>query len=306
MSETATKRARAVFTVTLIGAIVNIALTVLKLFAGWFGRSSAMLADAVHSLSDFATDLVVVIFVKLAAKPSDACHAFGHGKFETLASVLIGVALFAVGMGLFVSGFDKIRFVLHGGELAQPRMVALVVAVLSIVSKEVLYHYTRRVGSRYDSQAVIANAWHHRSDAFSSIGTLIGIGGAIALGNRWVILDPIAAVVVSVLILRVAWTLTKPGLNELLEKSLPKEMEAEILALVTEDAAVTDPHNLRTRRVGPGIFAEVHVRLDGAMSVDESHEHTLRIEQRMQEHFGEMAHIIVHVEPKKSEVIGDR
>lgn len=298
MTSTKTNRERTVYTVTFIGALVNLALSILKLVAGWFGRSSAMLADAVHSLSDLATDIVVVVFVKLAAKPRDECHAFGHGKFETLATVLIGAALFAVGLGILLSGVDKICLVLKGGELARPSWVALVAAVLSIVAKEVLYHYTRRVGTRCNSQAVVANAWHHRSDAFSSIGTFIGIGGAIALGDRWVILDPIAAVVVSLLIIRVAWKITKPGLNELLEKSLPQEMEADILALVAEDAAVSDPHNLRTRRVGSGIFAQVHVRLDGTMSVDEAHVHTQRIEQRMQARFGELAHIIVHVEPQ--------
>lgn len=299
MSDSATNREQAVYKITLLGAIVDIALSILKLLAGWSGRSTAMLADAVHSLSDFATDLIVVVFVKLAAKPSDECHAFGHGKFETLASVLIGMALFAVGIGIFLSGASKIRFVLEGGELVRPGMVALLAAALSIVIKEVLYRMTRRVGSRYDSQAVVANAWHHRSDAFSSIGTFIGIGGAIALGDRWVILDPIAAVLVSLLIIRVAWTLTKPGLNELLEKSLPKEMEAAILALVLEDAALSDPHNLRTRRVGPGIFAQIDVRVDGEMSVAESHVYTQQIEARMKERFGPMAHIVVHIEPRK-------
>lgn len=297
-SDTATGCARAVYRVTLFGAAVNVVLTLVKLAAGVFGRSTALVADAAHSLSDFVTDLVVVIFVRVAAKPSDECHAFGHGKFETLATVIIGLVLFAVGGGIFASGADKVRLVLQGEMLARPSFLALAAAAVSILTKELLYHYTRRVGDRCGSRAVVANAWHHRSDAFSSMGTFAGVGGAWLLGERWVILDPIAAVVVSLMIIRVAWTLTKPGLDELLEKSLPKEMEAEILALVTEDSAVTDAHGLRTRRVGPGIYAEIHVRLDGNMSVDESHEHTLRIEQRMQARFGESAHIIVHVEPK--------
>jgi len=299
MSDMAGERERAICRVTYLGAWVNIVLTSAKLLAGIIGHSSAMVADAVHSLSDFATDVAVIVFVKVASKPSDEGHDFGHGKFETLSTVIIGIALFLVSAGIFWSGTSKIIDVSNGKLIPRPGIIALIAAALSITTKEFLYRQTRNVGVRYGSNAVIANAWHHRSDAFSSIGTFIGIGGAIFLGDRWLVLDPIAAVVVSLMIFKVAYEIVMPGINELLEKSLPKETEDDILRLVTVDPHVADPHNLRTRRLGGGIVAQVHIRVDGDMSVAASHEITRRIEERMHEKFGELAHIIVHTEPKK-------
>ncbi|MGI5867960.1 MAG: cation diffusion facilitator family transporter [Kiritimatiellia bacterium] len=297
MSEANISRERAICRVTYFGAWINAALMAAKFLAGVFGHSAALVADAVHSLSDFATDLAVVVFIKVASKPSDECHDFGHGKFETLSSVVIGLTLFAVGVGIFLSGVAKIRAIAGGEEVRSPGLVAFVAAVVSIGVKECLYRVTRRVGERHQSPAVIANAWEHRSDAFSSLATALGVGGAILLGSRWVVLDPIAAVVVSVMIVKVAYDLVKPGIDELLEKSLPPQIEEEILAIITAEPAVSDPHNLRTRRVGVGIVAEVHVRLDGDMSVAESHALTERIEERFQKRFGEWAHLIIHVEP---------
>ncbi len=299
MTETVAVRERAICRVTYWGALVNVILTAAKLLAGIFGHSSAMIADAVHSLSDFVTDIAVVVFVKMASKPSDDCHDFGHGKFETLSTVIIGLALFIVAGGIFYTGAEKIFDIYHGRIIRRPGLIALVAAAVSIGAKEILYRYTKRVGSLYQSQTVVANAWHHRSDAFSSIGTFIGIGGAILLGDTWLVLDPIAAVIVSLMIFKVAYSLVTPGVNELLEKSLPKELEDEILALIADEPDVSDPHNLRTRRLGAGIIAQIHIRLDGNMSVFASHEHTRHIEERMMEHFGEWAHIIVHVEPKR-------
>ncbi len=300
MTDTAKDRERAICKVTYWGALVNVILTPAKLLAGIFGHSSAMIADAVHSLSDFATDLAVIVFVKIASKPSDDCHDFGHGKFETLSTVIIGIALFLVGSGILFSGAEKIIGIYHGRSIQSPGTIALAAAVVSIIAKELLYRYTKRAGDLYKSSAVVANAWHHRSDAFSSIGTFIGIGGAILLGDKWLVLDPIAAVIVSLLIYKVAYSLVMPGINELLEKSLPKEIEDEILALVAEDPAVTAPHNLRTRRLGAGMVGQVHIRVDGEMSVSASHKLTQHIEERIVKRFGEWAHIIVHVEPKKN------
>lgn len=299
MHDTTELRERDICQVTYFGAWVNAVLAAAKLLAGIFGHSAAMVADAVHSLSDFATDLAVIVFIKVASRPSDEDHDFGHGKFETLSSVIIGVALFAVGLGIFASGATKIFAIAHGKPVEAPGAIALAAAALSIAAKEMLFRRTRRVGARHHSPAVIANAWHHRSDAFSSIGTFLGIGGAILLGDRWIVLDPLAAVVVSVLIVKVAFDLVKPGIDELLEKSLPRETEEEILALVTADPVISDPHNLRTRRVGVGIVAQVHVRLDGRMTVAESHALTERVEKRFHDRFGDWAHLIIHVEPAK-------
>lgn len=203
-------REKSIFRITWIGSIVNFLLLIFKFVAGFLGHSSALVADAVHSLSDFVTDIIVIVFVKISGKPEDEDHKYGHGKYETLATALIGLALFAVGVGLLAGGVTKVVEVIKGAILPAPSIVALIAAAVSIVSKEILYRYTVRVGKNLNSQAVIANAWHHRSDAFSSVGTLVGIGGAIFLGEKWRVLDPIAAIVVSAFILKVAIDLIKP------------------------------------------------------------------------------------------------
>ena len=261
------QRERQIFRVTLWGSVVNFLLLVFKFVAGIVGGSAAMIADAVHSLSDFITDVVVILFVRISGKPCDAGHDFGHGKYETLASALIGLMLMAVGIGILWSGATQIVHVCQGHTLAQPGMIALVAALLSIVSKELIYQWTARVGRRVESQAVIANAWHHRSDALSSIGTAVGIGGAIVLGPEWRVLDPIAAVVVSVFIIKVSVQLFVPSIQELLEKSLPEADESFIINTILEQPGVSAPHNLRTRRIGSNRAIDVHFRMEDRKSV---------------------------------------
>lgn len=179
-------------------------------------------------------------------------------------------------------------------------MIALIAAVVSIVAKELIYRYTVRAGKKLNSQAVIANAWHHRSDAFSSIGTVIGIGGAIFLGERWRILDPIAAVAISGFILKVAIDLIKPCLDELLERSLPADTERKIMDIIESFPEISSPHHLRTRRIGSHIAIEVHVRLDGKMSLEEVHTVVTMVERRLKDEFGSDTHIGIHMEPVKS------
>ena len=292
-------RKREIYRVTFVGFIVNLVLSAAKLVAGMGGRSAAMTADAVHSFSDLATDVVVIAFARISSKPKDENHDYGHGKYETLATVLISLALAVVGAGILFSGIRSIRVVLDGGTLPRPGAIALVAAVISIVVKEILYRYTVRVGRRIDSPSVVANAWHHRSDALSSLGTLVGIGCAYFLGERWRIADPIAALVVAVFIFKIAFDLIRSGLDELMERSLPAETEEEILRIVTANPAVREPHNLRTRRIGASIAIEVHVRMDGDMTVRQSHALTEDIEQRLRERFGAGTMIAVHVEPTK-------
>ena len=284
---------------TFVGLVVNLVLSLLKLAAGVVGRSGAMVADAVHSFSDLATDIVVIAFARISAKPRDTDHDYGHGKYETLATIIISIALGVVGAGILVNSIRGIRTVIDGGLLPRPGAVALVAAVVSILVKEILYRYTVRVGRRIDSPSVVANAWHHRSDALSSLGTLVGIGCAFFLGDKWRIADPIAALVVAVFIFKVAFDLIRTGLGELLEQSLPEEVEKEILGIVAANPRVREPHNLRTRRIGAAIAIEVHVRMDGKMTVEESHELTVDIEQRLRERFGEGTMIAIHVEPVK-------
>ena len=300
MSGEAEIRKKKIYRVTFIGFAVNLLLAGIKLAAGILGRSGAMVADAVHSFSDMATDVVVIAFAKISAKPKDEGHDYGHGKYETLATIIISLALAAVGTGILVNSIGAIRVVVDGGLPPRPGPVALLAAAVSIVVKEILYRYTVREGRRVSSPSMIANAWHHRSDALSSLGTLAGIGCAYFLGDKWRIADPIAALVVAVFIFKIAFDLIRTGLDELLERSLPEDVEEEILRVVAANPEVREPHNLRTRRIGASIAVEVHVRVDGAMSVCRSHELTEDIERRLRARFGEGTMIAIHVEPLKA------
>lgn len=292
-------REKEIYKVTLLGSFVNFLLVIFKFLAGIAGHSAAMLADAVHSLSDFITDVVVILFVRISNKPQDKSHDYGHGKYETLATALIGVALLGVGFGILWNGTNEILAFMRGEQLRTPGMTALLAAVISILLKEILYRYTVRMGNKYNSQAVIANAWHHRSDAFSSIGTAVGIGGAILLGPHWAVLDPIAAVIVSFFIMRVSIKLLIPCIDELLEKSLPENVEREIEQIVLSFDGVTEPHHLRTRRIGNNYAIEVHVRMNGDISLYKAHETASAIEYKLKKRFGEDTHVGIHVEPIK-------
>ncbi len=292
-------RAKKANYITWVGFFTNLILTSLKLFAGIFGKSSAMVADAFHSLSDFVTDIVVLINFMIVRKPVDENHDYGHGKFETLAAVIIGVALLFVGIGIFYSGAQKIYSVLFlKKNIGSPGIIALFAALLSIITKEWLYRYTIVVGKQIQSKAVIANAWHHRSDAFSSTGTLLGIGGAILLGNVWRILDPIAAVVVSLFILKVAYDISIGSIKELLEESLDENTENYILKIVGNIEDVIEPHDLKTRRIGNNIVIDIHIRVANSFSIVEAHKINNKIEEKLKETYGENTLISIHTEPE--------
>jgi len=293
------KREKEIYKVTLVGSVVNIILLLLKFLAGILGRSSAMIADAVHSLSDFVTDIIVLVFVKISNKPKDQTHDYGHGKFETLALTLIGVALMAVAIGIVVKGALKIAAWANGESLEAPEMIAFWAAILSIVMKEAVYRYSIIKARRLNSKAVEANAWHHRSDALSSIGTAVGIGGAVFMGPRWTILDPIASVVVGAFIIKVAFDLLKNGFGDLMEQSLPDSVENEILELVANVPGVSDPHNLKTRRIGNHYAIELHIRMDGGITLNEAHDKASEVEQLLRRRYGEETHVAVHAEPEK-------
>lgn len=297
---TTNDRERKIYRVTLTGSVVNVILLVFKFIAGILGGSAAMIADAVHSLSDFLTDIVVIAFVRISSKPEDEDHDYGHGKYETLATSIIGLALLMVGLYIFYNGARQIWDVMHGAEIEQPGLVALIAAIVSILLKEWTYRFTVSVGKKVESQAVIANAWHHRSDALSSIGTAIGIGGAILLGKGWAVLDPIAALVVSVFIVKTALGLLSTSSGELLEKSLPKEVEKKIVDIVESEPEVSEVHHLCTRRIGNNIAIEMHIRMPGDISLKDSHTRASNIERKLRQHFGEHTHINLHVEPLKA------
>ena len=285
--------------VTLVGSIGNLVLLAFKFVAGIVGHSAAMVADAVHSLSDFITDLIVLVFVRVGAKPQDDSHDYGHGKFETLATMFVGLALAGAAVGIIASGGIKFAHWLQGETLQMPGRLALWAALLSIVVKEVLYRYTIARGKALDSTAVIANAWHHRSDALSSIGAAIGIGGALLLGERWAVLDPLASIVVGAMLIKVAWELVKVSGGELTDSSLDAETEREIEEIICSFPEVSEPHNLRTRRIGSRIAIEAHVRLRGDMSLHEAHTIVSAIEKRLRARFGAQTLVTIHMEPLK-------
>ena len=292
------ERNKEIYKVTMVGGVVNVILLLFKFVAGILGHSAAMVADAVHSLSDFVTDVIVIVFVHISGKPKDKSHDYGHGKYETLAMTIIGLALLAVAIGIVYSGLMKIIDWMSGHELQAPGMLALWAALLSVVLKEGVYRYSMREARKLQSQAVEANAWHHRSDALSSIGTAIGIGGAIFLGQRWTVLDPIASVVVGLFIIKVAIFLLRDGIGDLMEQSLPDEVETEILQVAASVDGVCEPHDLRTRRIGNHYAIELHILMDGNITLCEAHDKASEVEDLLRQHYGDDTHIAVHVEPK--------
>ena len=292
------ERNKEIYKVTLVGGVVNVVLLVFKFVAGILGHSAAMVADAVHSLSDFVTDVVVIAFVHISGKPQDKSHDYGHGKYETLAMTIIGMALLLVAFGIVYSGATKIVAWAGGEPLEAPGMLALWAALLSIVLKEAVYHYSMVKARQLQSQAVEANAWHHRSDALSSVGTAAGIGGAIVLGQRWTVLDPVASVIVGLFIIKVSVELLRRGIGDLMEQSLPDDVEAEILQLAGSVDGVTLPHDLRTRRIGNHYAIELHILMDADISLREAHNKASEVEALLRRHYGAETHVAVHVEPR--------
>lgn len=287
--------------VTWIGFFINFILSTLKIIAGITAKSAAMIADGVHSFSDFITDAFVLILIRISGKEKDNDHHYGHGKYETFATLLISIALIIVGLGIFWNGVTMVMDVWKGKELQQPGYLALFAAIASIIIKEGLYWYTYIQGKKIDNKAVIANAWHHRSDALSSIGTALGISGAIFLGSQWRILDPLAGMVVSFFILKVAIELGKPSMHELLEQSLPQSTQDEIISIIASHPDICFQHNLKTRRIGNIIAIDIHIKLDRNISFVRSHDIATEIEVLLREKFGERTITNIHTEPCKEE-----
>ncbi|HOR39073.1 MAG TPA: cation diffusion facilitator family transporter [Paludibacteraceae bacterium] len=286
---------------TWMGFWVNFTLTVFKLLAGFLGKSTAMIADGVHSLSDFITDLIVIIFVRIAGKEKDQDHEYGHGKFETFATFLVSLALAAVGVYIFINGLNKVIQVTQGEIIEPPTIIALIAALVSIIVKEGLYRYTARIGKKINNQAIVANAWHHRSDALSSIGTGLGIAGAIFFGEQARILDPIAGIIVSFFIIGVALKILLPSVNELLERSLPEETKKEIFEIIESNPEILSYHNLKTRKVGNTFAIDIHIKLDKTTTFLRSHDIATEIENKLRNRFGKQTIINIHTEPFNEE-----
>lgn len=286
--------------VTLWGAAVNVALTVIKLVAGMAGSSAAMIADGIHSLSDLLSDAIVLVFTRISSKGKDRDHSFGHGKFETLATLIVSVMLIIVGAGLMSDGIKSIVGVSKGEVIPKPGYIALIAAFISILLKEILYHITAKVGKETGSTAVTANAWHHRSDAFSSIGSLAGIGGAILLGDKWTVLDPIASCGISIAIIIVGVRLAAPSISELLEASLPEDTEKEIIDIASGVEGVEDIHELKTRRNGMSYIIEAHIVVDPTITIVEAHDIATEVEDVLKNRYGSETQISIHIEPNVS------
>lgn len=285
--------------VTVAGAIVNIFLTIFKIIAGVLGRSAAMVADGIHSLSDLLSDIVVLVFTHISSKGKDKNHSFGHGKFETMATLIVSVILVAVGAKLMADGVASIIGVMNGNSIPLPGSIALWAAIGSIIIKEILYHATIRTARRTNSPVVLANAWHHRSDALSSIGALTGIAGAMILGEKWTILDPIASCCISIAIIVVAVKMSLPSLAELLETSLPEEIEKDIISIANSVQGVENIHELKTRRNGISYIIDAHVVVDPHISVTEAHNIATEVENALREKYGNETQINIHIEPDK-------
>jgi cation diffusion facilitator family transporter len=297
MTDERTKTAKKV---TWIGFYANLALMTFKITAGLIGKSTAMIADGIHSFSDFITDVIVIVFIGISGKERDEDHQYGHGKYETFATLLISLALIIVGIGIFWSGLTKVIDTINGKIIEQPGYLALVAAILSIIVKEGLFRYTKKEGEKINNQAVIANGWHHRSDAFSSIGTALGIGGAIFLGEKWRVLDPLAGIIVSFFILKVAVELGMPSVHELLEKSLPKETEEEINQIIQSNTEILAFHNLKTRKIGNNCVIDVHIKLDPQTTFVHSHDIASELEHKLRDKFGAKTITSIHTEPFKN------
>ena len=287
--------------ITLIGSAGNVLLVIVKFIAGVVGHSSAMIADAVHSLSDLLTEFIVLLFVGISARPQDSSHDYGHGKFETLASLMVSIALIGAAIGIIVSGASKFAAWLGGTDLQSPGKLALWVAVISILVKELMYQYTARKGRDLESQALVANAWHHRSDALSSIGAAIGIAGAVLLGGRWTVLDPLASILVGAMLIAVALKIMRPSLGELTDESLSEAQESEIMGIISSFPEVSEPHNLRTRHIGNKVAIEAHIRMDGEMTLNTVHQITSEIERKLKDRFGADTIVTLHMEPTKNQ-----
>lgn len=283
--------------ITLWGSLVNLVLTIFKIIAGVLGRSAAMIADGIHSLSDLLSDVVVLVFTHMSSKGKDRDHSFGHGKFETLATLIVSVMLVAVGTDLMIGAIRSIIGFCRGDDIPEPGIIALIAAVVSILSKEILYHATVKVGKKTGSTVVVANAWHHRSDAFSSIGAMAGIGGAMLLGGRWTVLDPVASCVISVAIIVIAVRLALPSLAELLETSLPEDIEQEIVAIASAVTGVNDVHELKTRRNGISFIIDAHIAVNPDISIVEAHDIATDVEDALRSRYGQETQINIHVEP---------
>jgi len=277
------------YRVTVVGAVVNLALAIIKFIAGIMGHSTALVADAIHSLSDLATDLVVYMSLKISSREPDEKHPYGHGRAETIGSAVIGAAVLFVGIGVAWEVFLKAR----GGELHVTGLIAIMVAAASIVVKEALFRYTRRIGEKLRSESVMANAWHHRSDAVSSLAALVGITGAYM---GYTILDPLAAIIVGIMIAGVGWKILWEAVQNLMDRGVSREELEKMKEIIIGDRWVVDYHELKTRKVGKDTFVDVHIQVSPRISVSEAHNIAESVRKKLRQRIDHVADALVHID----------
>jgi cation diffusion facilitator family transporter len=285
-------RAHDVRLVTGVGLAANIALAAAKMVGGLLGHSQALIADAVHSLSDCTTDVAILVGVRYWSEPPDASHPYGHRRIETLVTAFIGLALAAVAVGLAYDAIDA----LVAGTHETPGPIALGAAALSIVVKEVLYHWTRRVGGRVGSSALEANAWHHRSDALSSVPVAIAVG-AVLIDPSLSFLDSVGAIAVALFILFAAWKIVRPALDQLIDRAAPRKVADELRRIAGAVAGVREVHDIRTRQSGLGLHVDLHVLVDDELTVQQGHDIATQVREDLIEDGPNVFDVIVHIEP---------
>lgn len=278
---------------SLVSVLGNAVLSGFKLFAGISGNSSAMISDAVHSFSDVLTTLIAWVGVKISKKASDSDHPYGHERLECIASLILGAVLMVTGLGIGKIGLETI-FSGDYQSIAIPSAIALVAAVISIVGKEAMYWYTRYYAKLINSSAFLADAWHHRSDAFSSVGSLIGIGGAM-LG--FPVLDSVASVVICLFILKVSYDILKDSVTKLLDTSCGEDYDRTLREYVAAQKGVVCVDLLRSRMFGNKVYIDLEIQVDGDQSLREAHEIAERVHTQVEHEFPDVKHIMIHVNP---------
>ncbi len=283
--------------VSVVTIVVNVVLAIFKVFAGFIAHSNAMISDAIHSASDVFSTFVVMIGIKLASKESDKEHPYGHERMECVAAIVLAMILFVTGFGI---GIDALKAIFSGnyGDLKVPGVLALVAAVVSIIVKEAMYWYTRYHAKKIDSGALMADAWHHRSDALSSVGALIGIGAA-RLG--YPVMDSIASLVIFFFILKAAYDIFMDAIDKMVDHSCSEEMEEQISCCVLENESVLAIDLLQTRIFGNKIYVDLEISVDGDYSLREAHLIAEDVHEKIEDRFEKIKHIMVHVNPAEKE-----
>jgi len=289
------QRTKLIKKVSGIGIWGNVILSAFKLICGLLGHSAAMISDAVHSLSDVFATVIAWIGVRLSGKEADNDHPYGHERLECIASIILSVILLLSGIGIGYSGINSIIHIKEN-PIAIPGTIALVAAAVSIIAKEAMFRYTKKIAGILKSSAFMADAWHHRSDALSSIGSLIGIAGA-KLGLP--ILDPIAAVIISIFILKVAYDIFMNATSGLVDKACDSQTEEDIKKCILEDETILCVDDLKTRMFGEKIYVDAEICLDGSITLADAHEIAEKAHDRIENKYPEIKHIMIHVNPYK-------